>query len=555
MWHGKDIELRDYLRVISARRWLIITAIAVVTMTALVASLLQRPVYQAQSVLLVRERTSSSLLSEMLPGISMQPERSIQTHIRLAQMPAVIDAVLRQLRGQDPALAPLAAASDNVANRDLTADGIRSALTVDADPQTNLLYVNIQDSDPRRAATIANAVATQYVRTNRAVNAAEIHNAGRELSYRQRDTQEDILALQEVLDRKSPKLSKTARRNAKARLKMAQGVYQMLAAKQEQLKISESIESGEALIVQPAQTPDTPVRPVPVRNTLLGLVLGMSLGIATAFTSEYLDNTLKTSDDVERAFGLPVLGQVPLAGHGGDDHGANAMPELLVTPTARTPSAEAYRALRTSLSYLNYDGRVRTILVTSSNPAEGKTSITANLAAALANAGYRVLLVDADMRKPRLHTVFGARNDRGLTDVLVGQAAPEQVVQRTEQDRLQLIACGPMPPNPSELLNSARMQEVLQRASRMAEFVVIDSAPVLAVTDCAVLAPNVDGVLVVAEAGVTTREDAERTKETLASECVRLLGVVLNKVDSGPAYGYYSYHHGQEARQQAETAA
>lgn len=562
---GVDIELRDYIRIMSARRWLIASAVAIVTVTAIVASVLQTPVYEAQSVMLVRERNAYSVMNEMLPGISTQPERSIQTHVRLAQMPAVIDAALRQLRGDDP-LQAVGQSSGGTAMQSmpggvstgqapeagyegLSAEDIRSALTVDADPQTNLLYMAVEDTDPKRAAMIANAMAAQYARVNRSINAAEIQNAGRELSYRLRDTQEDILALQGLLDRKSPKLSTATRRNAKARLKLALGVYQMLANKQEQLKISESIEPGEATIVQPARTPDTPVRPRPLRNALLGLLLGMSLGAAMAFTGEYLDNTLKTPDDCERAFGLSVLGEVPRQERdGANGQSADPTPRLAVTPAARTPVAEAYRALRTSLSYLNHDGQVRTILVTSANPGEGKSSVTANLSAALANAGYSVMAIDADLRNPRLHGVFGVKDSQGLTDVLVGRAEPEEVIRESGDDGLKVITCGPMPPNPSELLNSARMQDLIERVRQSADFVVIDSAPVLAVTDCAVLAPKVDGVLVVAEAGVTTREDAKRMVETLANDRVRLLGVVLNKTRPGSSYGYYSYGAHEPAR-------
>ncbi len=560
------MELRDYLRVISVRRWIVIQAVVVVTAAAAIASLLQRPIYEAESVLLVKERSAgSSIFGAALPGLSIQPERSIQTHVKLLKMPAIAEGAARRVAsGGQGRVAP---------------EELLSELSVDVDPQTNLIYVKVQDASPRRAVAIADAVARQYAASNRALNTAEIENAREEVSFKLRDTEEDIYTLGRIIASKGrtkqtttkrvkvrvpatratagatgtaagrtvtklvrtttvKRLPRIAVKNAAARLRMAMGVYQMLASKEEELKISRSMEPGETVLIQRAQKPGGPVKPTPARNTVLGLVLGLSLGVGMAFLIEYLDNTIKTPEDVEHYFHLPLLGQIPI----NDPELGQKAPPLVVTPGAKTNAAEAYRALRTSLSYLDYEGKVKTILVTSGKPGEGKTSVVVNLGTALAHAGQRVLVIDCDLRKPKLHRTLGLMNSKGLTSVLAGKATLEEAVQKTGQDGLHVITSGPVPPNPSELLNSSRMDGLLRACAKVADVVFLDSPPVLAVTDCAVLAPKADGVLIAAAVGETGREEARRVVEVLSGEPIRLLGVVLNKVPVGGRYGYYYYY-------------
>ncbi len=541
------MELRDYLRVINVRRWIIVQAVLVVTATALIASYLQRPAYEAQSVLLIKERDAgSSLLGSELPGLSLQPERSIQTHLKLLKMPTIAGRAARSLRGGGHEDGASATTAKDI---DVSPSEILSELSADADPQTNLIYVRILDASPRRAALIADAVAEQYARANRELNTAEIDKARRELSYKLRDTEEDIFSLSQIVARdkdnsKAPAGMtgaqwKTVKRNAVTRLQMSMETYRMLTSKQEELKIAQSMEPGEAALIQRAQIPDAPAKPKPLRNGLLGLILGLALGVGAAFTIEYLDDTIKAPADVERNFALPLLGQIPT--HGGGDR-----PSVVVSARDSGPAAEAYRALRTAISYLNYDGSARTILVSSGNPDEGKTSVAANLAVTLAHAGYRVVTIDCDLRQPALHDSLAIPNEKGLTNVLVGQLTLDKALQPTALKNLYALAAGPTPPNPSELLNSYRMDQLLATLKQSVDYVILDSPPALLFTDSAVLAPKTDGVLLCATVGKTTREETHSLIETLADKRIRKLGVVLNKVAVKPTKGYY--YRGYEQR-------
>lgn len=550
------MELRDYLRVISVRKWIIIQATIVVAGSALIVSFLQRPAYEAQSVLLIKERGGSSgLLGAALPGLSLQPERSLQTHLKLLRMPTHAQRAAHALSddGNSAAASPVDASKSS---RQPTPTEILSELTVDADPQTNLIYVKALDSSSVRAASIANAVATEYVDSNRELNTAEIEKARRELSFRIRDAEEDILTLNKIVANAKPKSgasnetsaatgtsrttpSKAVRQNAAARLKMALSVYEMLTAKEEELKITKSLEPGEATLMQRAYPPEAPAKPQPVRNGVLGLVLGLSLGLGMAFTVEYLDNTIKDSGDVDRYYSLPLLGQIPANEPNGSSDGDS--PLLVMGSGANDVVAEAYRALRTAITYINYDGSLKHILVTSGKPDEGKTSVAANLAVALTHAGYRVVAVDCDLRQPSLHRPLGMLNDKGLTDVLVGRMPLAKAIQQTNLSNLRVIASGETPPNPSELLNSHGMDRVLEACAQEADYVILDSPPILAVTDSAVLAPKTSGVVLCATVGETTREDAERVVDVLSDTRVRLLGVVLNRIPIGPGHSYYYY--------------
>lgn len=551
------MELRDYLHVISVRRWIIILAVLVVTVTALVASYLQRPAYEAQSVLLVKERNAgASLLGSELPGLSLQPERSIQTHLKLLKMPSIALRAARSLQSGDVERGETPAGGQG-ASRSARADEIMSELSADADPQTNLIYVKVLDPSSGRAASIANAVAEEYAQANRELNTAEIEKARSELSFKLRDTEEDIYSLTKIVARDKEKNSpapggmtaaqwRAVKRNAATRLKMAMTTYQMLTSKEEELKIAQSMEPGEATLIQRAQIPESPATPKPLRNGLLGLILGLSLGVGMAFTIEYLDDTIKIPADIERNFALPLLGQIPV-------HGTSGHPSLIVNARDDSPAAEAYRALRTAISYLNYDGSVGTILVTSGRPNEGKTSVAVNLAAALAHAGYRVVTVDCDLRQPALHETLDVPNEKGLTNVLVGQLTLDRALQPTGLRNLCTLTAGPTPPNPSELLNSYRMDEVLATLKQSVDYVILDSPPALLFTDSAVVAPKADGVLLCATVGETTREEARHLADTLVDQRIRKLGVALNKVPAKPRNEYYYRGYEQHASQPQTT--
>lgn len=222
---------------------------------------------------------------------------------------------------------------------------------------------------------------------------------------------------------------------------------------------------------------------------------------------------------------------------------------LVVQDDPKSPAAEAIRTLRTNLQYLSLDKPVKSIMVTSALPAEGKTTIAGNLAVALADAGSQTILVGADLRKPAVHKLFSCDHKVGITTILTGHTTLEQALQKTSHPNLKLLAAGPVPPNPAEMLGSKAMRSLVEQLRKMADIVIYDGAPVLAVTDASLLAPVVDGTLLVVHMGHTPREAVRQAKEQLEKVNATILGVVANRVDvsRGRSY-YYYYYYGTDER-------
>jgi capsular exopolysaccharide synthesis family protein len=280
---------------------------------------------------------------------------------------------------------------------------------------------------------------------------------------------------------------------------------------------------------------EDPVSPRPVRNLGLAVLLGLILGCAVAVAREIFDLTVKTSEALHQLASAPVLATVPLDGE------AKSGP-LLVGEAGRTPRAEALRQLRTNLHFVDVDQPVKTLAVTSAVPGEGKSSTACNLAILMAETGKRVLLIDADLRRPRLAEFLGLEGAAGLTTVLVGRAQPEDVLQPWGSG-LWVLPSGFLPPNPSELLGSRHMAELVERFRDEFDIVVIDCPPLLPVTDAAIIAARVDGALLLARARKTTSAQVTTAVNALRSVDARLLGCVLNMVraEGNDPYHYYEY--------------
>lgn len=221
--------------------------------------------------------------------------------------------------------------------------------------------------------------------------------------------------------------------------------------------------------------------------------------------------------------------------------------KLIVHEDAKSPIAEAFRTLRTNIQFSKGDNELKTIMFTSAGPGEGKSTTTANTAVALAQAGKKVILLDCDLRKPVQHKIFGKRN-KGLTNMLVDDLEISELIQNTEIDNLRIITSGPIPPNPSELLSSRKMLEVLDYLKTYADYVIVDAPPVIAVTDACVLASKVDGVNLVIAAGVIRPEMAQKAQELLVKAKGHLLGVILNRVEIEEEHAYYYYYYGSDAK-------
>jgi capsular exopolysaccharide synthesis family protein len=265
------------------------------------------------------------------------------------------------------------------------------------------------------------------------------------------------------------------------------------------------------------------------------------LALGFAFLREYLDDTVKSSEDVEAVAGLPTLGTIVKMRAA---RGQSEIYRLAAILYPRARPAEAYRTLRTNVEFAAVDTPVRTLLVTSSIPGEGKTTTAANLAVVFAQAGRRTILLDADFRKPGVHRIFDLPNTHGLSSLLRSdETGIDDVAQVTEQENLLVITTGPLPPNPAELLGSQRMRIILGRLAGAADLVVVDSPPLQAVADAAILASITDGTLFVIDAGRTRRGAIRGARETLAKADARALGVALNRLPERSTSGSYYYDY------------
>ena len=286
--------------------------------------------------------------------------------------------------------------------------------------------------------------------------------------------------------------------------------------------------------MEPAQLPTAPVGSSALSNVLLAAVIGATLAAGAAFLLSYLDDSIHSADEVREIMDLPTLGTVSRIT--GDTQQGK-----LIASQPRSPVAESYRVLRTNLQFSNVDRRLCSIMVSSPSPGEGKSLTSANLAIIMAQAGKHVILIDADLRRPTQHRVFGLTNNQGLSTVLLeGGEHVNSALQKGPVENLQLLPAGPLPPNPTELLGSRRMHELMKLLCEQADFVILDSPPVMAVADASVLASYVDGTLLVVDAGRTRRGQAQRCREALHAVGANVLGVVLNRY-AGYKDNYYYY--------------
>ena len=313
--------------------------------------------------------------------------------------------------------------------------------------------------------------------------------------------------------------------------------YTTLQAKHQEVSVMEQAKLASASLLEPAEVPGAPIKPRKGLNLAVGALMGLMLGTMLAFFLDMLekaDDSVKSPDEAERALGLPVLGVIP---------GLPRSPQrLLIGSNDNSIIAESFRLLRSNVRFSNPDQPLRSIMVTSPASGEGKTTVAANLAIALAANGLRVILVDCDLRRASLAKLFGVENSRGLTSVVVGEMPIEEALQQVQRENLRLLATGPTPPNPVEFLDSQRCHEVLKELSGMADFVILDTPPASFLTDATVLCPQVDGVLIVARTRQTKQAAIRRVMNQLLMTKGNLVGMCLNRMPmSGHGY-YYNYY-------------
>jgi len=516
------MELRQYAAVVWKWLWLIVLATAVASFFSYMAARKQPLIYEAKTTLMV--------------GPALQKQNLSQADFWLGQA--------------------LAQTYSEVARRQPIRQATMEALGLSWLPEyvvkpvanTQLLEIRVVDTVPERAAAVASELANQLIlhsptqpQGEREQRRQFIEQQLNDLEANIKITKEEIAKLEHALDGMFSARQIADTQNQIAALQQKLNTYQGNYA-----QLLSSLGEGSVntlTVVEPATVPTVPIGPKKTLTILLAASIGFILAVGAAFLLEYLDDTIKTPEDVTQALGLSALGAI--ARIEGD-----TLPEKLITADhPKSPISEAYRVLRTNLQFSSVDKPLKTLLVTSANPIEGKSVTAANIAVVMAQAGHSVIMIDSDLRRPVLHKIFQLPNNEGFTNALLhSNPNPDGYLQATSVENLRVLTTGPLPPNPSELLGSERMKGLVEQLKAQADLLILDSPPCLAVTDAAVLASQVDGVLLVVDAGVTRRGLAARAVEGLQKVGANILGVVLNKVSArrGGYYYYYYYYYSKE---------
>ena len=317
-------------------------------------------------------------------------------------------------------------------------------------------------------------------------------------------------------------------------------LYDMLLKRLKETNVSEENRMVSIHVVDPAEVPKHPSKPKTSRNIMLAMVIGLMGGIGLAFFLEYLRYTIKTPDDLERFLNLPFLGPIPNFEVKSDDPAT----DLIILRSPKSSASESVRGLRTSILFSSARHVPQVLLVTSAAASEGKTLVASNLALAMAQGGGKTLILDCDMRRPRMNKLFKAGREPGMSNILVGESAWEKIIQPTDVENLWLIPSGPIPPNPAELISSDLMQEIMEAMKKRYDRIIIDSPPIMAVTDAVALSRLVDGLVMVIKVGKTPKDVMRRAVSQLRDVNAKVLGVVLNDVpNTRDYYYYYQYYH------------
>ena len=508
------MELREYAHLLRKWLWLIVVCALAAGAMAYLVSANMTPTYQATSTLRVNQ--ASNPATTVAYADVLTSERLARTYATLLTSRPVLEETAQRLG--------------------ITLDDLDNTVTVTPVRDTLLLEVSVEGANPQLIADVANILPQVFIDRDREIQLGQVS--------KWRETLETEIATAEAdLTRATNELATGTDNAEKSRLEanLAQyrSTYTSLLASLQQAKISEAQAINNIVVSEPAIVPEDPIGPRTLTNTLLAAVVGALLALGAAFLIEYLDDTIKSSDDVERVTGLSTLGAIARL----KDTGATR--QLVAWMKSKAPETEAYRTLRTNIQFSSVDKPIKTLLVTSSSPGEGKSTTAANLAVVMAQTGQQVIVVDTDLRRPVLHKVFEVPNNAGLTTALLAGDAVEldDHLQRTEIENLTVLTSGPIPPNPSELLGSHRMLNLVAVLSTRADLVIFDSPPVLAVTDAAVLARQVDGALLVADAGRTKEHALASAANEIQKTGGNLLGVTLNRLDARRGYNYYYYYY------------
>ncbi|HHB89678.1 MAG TPA: polysaccharide biosynthesis tyrosine autokinase [Anaerolineae bacterium] len=517
------MELRQYWDLFKKWLWLIALTTIIAGAAAYFFSSQQTPIYRASVRLLVSQSVSNS--TSMQYADILAAERLSSTYAQMLTARPMIEAAIAKA-GLEGIIDP---------------EALENAISVQPVRDTQLIDLHVEHPDPQIAAKLANTLPEVFVEfTNQQQTARyqelkeSLQSQLEEISQEIQTTDERLQALGDATD------PETASRRTilEDRLAQYRSTYGNLLAQLENIRLAEANALDTVTVVEPAVPPTHPVRPRVLMNTLLAMIIGGMIGLGAAFLIEYLDDTVKTPDDLARITPVSTLGIIAKSKYG--DEG------LITLEDPRSPIAEAYRTVRTGIQFASIDKPIRTLVVTSAGPGEGKSTTAANLAVVIAQAGKKVVLIDADLRKPTQHKRWKLPNTVGLTGALLMDELSENLdylLSPTQVENLWLLTSGQLPHNPSELLGSHKLQELTDYLLGKYDLLLFDSPPALAVTDPVVLGRNMDGVIVVVDAGSTREPALVHVLSEMEKVNANIIGIVLNRYRRGRSSGYYYYYY------------
>ena len=501
------MKLSDYLQSLWRRKWIILFAMVItVAAVAFRTSKLTRT-YSASTTL--RILTASIGSPEFVQYDVTYADRLMNTYAQLAQSRPLLQQLEAQLNLTSP-----------------------PSVSVNVVPETELMELIANSADPAQARDIANALAALLIKEIQTTSQGNSQTIINLLNAQMQEAQTELDQARSQYSQLAAQFPQTDERviSSNQVVQLKQQVYATLLGQYENARSSQSVTADSLSVIDPASLPTAPSSPNVSLNLSLGVVVGLAIGLGLAFALENLDTTLHSTKEIEAALNLKTLARIPKK--------RGRKPSLRDT---NSPQAEANRTLRTNLLNLSLDTPLHTIMLTSAEPNEGKSTTAAYLAIAMGQAGRKVILVDCDLRRPKQHKLFACANIVGLSDLLTNRATLEEVLLENQMPNVGLITSGVLPPDehPAELIASDAMKKLLEQLSGQSDIVILDG-PAVRVVDAVILASLADGVLLVVGRELITKDEAQAAYLQLTNIKANVLGTVINRAESDSKYGYYA---------------
>ena len=528
-----DSELKVYARIIWRWLWLILLCTIAAGIVAYLVSIYSTPVYQASSTVLISIKRGASSDSVDIWASERIARTYSQLMTRDETIETVANTIAQSLEGFN-----LEAFKTEIT--DINVTPVRD---------TQLIKITVEGVSPSLAVRVADTLPAIFIEEMKQVQTEDY--AGTKASL-----ENQLGVLTEQIDQTRNAIasysdSTTAREEVELarlndQLTTTENNYAQIFSRLADIELVEVQSTDNISLVERAVLPEAPIRPRTLINTLLAAIVGGMMALGSIFLMEYLDDRIKSPRELANITNAPLLGAVTRIPQAvADRTGSTNTNSLITVREPRNPISESYRGIRTNLQFANVDSNIRSLIVTSAIPNEGKTTTAANLAIVMAQSGMKVAVVDADLRKPSQHKIFGIPAKTGLMNALFNEGvSPLRFAAQGSITNLSVIPCGKRPPNPSEIIGSQRMRNLVQQLQKEVDIVIFDAPPLLAVTDAQILSTQVDGVLLVTRQG-TDRGAVARAVESLEQVNARLLGMVMNNMrrTASDEYYYYEYYY------------